>query len=897
MERPASPSRGNGTRGRRWPWVAGIAAAATILLVVATLLAVRPLVVRIARSELDSRLAPLSEALQRKVVLGDLSAGLTEEIVLRGMRLPGLGNGPDTLQVPELRLGFSPWDLLKGKRLPDRVVLDRPTLVVRLEGTRLADLKDLRDGLARWRARRGPSAGAPGGPSAASMPRVEVRDGTVLFLQGSDPAPVARLAGVDLVVRRDAGTLEADLAGTAQGLSANPTPIRGVATYDAARIAYASMESDAPLEWTRILGAAAPLAASAEGAGIDLDRKTGHLKVTLKGLRSEDATALLPAAVARWFPAAGPVVAGEVRIELEDAALALTGGRQALRRALQSVAIRDARARLTPARGAWSALVLEGVSIDLDRHPDGGMLARVSGGTALGAGASSRFSGQVRLGAGERLSDGALRLSGPLAVQALSLADPHVLPWPGADIDLDLSVEGDGTRFTANGRIEGSRLSYFWTKICLVPVTDLAFSAILRGELDLDRETARLVVDPLTVGRATFSGEVGVDGFHAKPKVSVRFTIPRQPCQWIASAIPPVMVPRLQGMSFDGSLEFDLKLSVDLAGLEIRPGGPEGKTIVKGASLAVDGDFEACDARTLGRHANLKALDEPFVHVIPADEELDAPAIEVGPGTSSFVPLEEVPVPVWQAALATEDMGFFKHQGFKLGLIKRAIVLNLDKGWYVYGGSTISQQLVKNLFLSREKTLSRKLEEAIIVWQMERRLTKERILELYLNCIEYGKRIYGLQGAAAAYFNKAARDLTPLEGAFLMATKPAPTYAYGVYEKRRFNKWWVERMRGILVRLWKEMNVLDEAQVAEAAPYLPLFWYPQEGAYAYPAVDPSLLVPEGMPRELPKEPQVNGGGEPPGKTAPAASPPVRAVPSPTEAPAKAGEAPAPAPAP
>jgi membrane peptidoglycan carboxypeptidase len=225
----------------------------------------------------------------------------------------------------------------------------------------------------------------------------------------------------------------------------------------------------------------------------------------------------------------------------------------------------------------------------------------------------------------------------------------------------------------------------------------------------------------------------------------------------------------------------------------------------------------------------------------------------VGPATPSYVPLERIPEPVWQAALATEDMGFFKHQGFKLGLIKRAIVLNLDKGWYVYGGSTISQQLVKNLFLSREKTLSRKLEEAIIVWQMERRLTKERILELYLNCIEYGKRIYGVQSAAKAYFNKAVEDLTPVEGAFLMATKPAPTYAYGVYEKRQFNRWWAERMKGILVRLWKEMNVLSEKQVAEAAPYLPLFWYPADGVYAYPAVDSSALVPPGMPVELPRE--------------------------------------------
>lgn len=875
----ASPAPGRGSGHRRWLWIGGIVAGAAAVVVVVALLAIRPLALKVARAELDSRLVPLSDALGRKITVGGLSAGFTEEITLANLRLPAPDGGPDTLFVPVLRLGFSPWDILKGKAAPDHVVLERPTLAIRLEGATPTDLRDLADGLKRWRARRGNGSGTGGGTGA--LPDIEVKDGTVLFLQGKDPTPVARLSGVGLDIARGEEGLEADLTGRAEGMSDRPAAFRGVATYDPTRTVYASIDSDAPLEWTRLLGARAPLAASVEGAGVDLDRKTGRLRVTLKGVRSEDVTSLLPPAFARWFPAAGPVVAGEVRVEVDAALLAAAAGPGSLRDALQSVAIRDAQARLTPSRGAWSVLVLERVSVDVERGADGGLEGRVSGGTALGAGAASLFRGEVRLGAGDVLLGGGLRLTGPLAVQALSLVDPHVLSWPGADIDLDLSVAGDGTRFTANGRLAGTGLAYFWTKICLVPVTDLAFSAILRGELDLEKQSGRLFVDPLTVGRATVAAEFGVEGFHSKPKVSVRFTIPRQPCQWIASAIPQVLVPRLQGMAFEGSMEFDLKLSVDLNGLEVKTGGAEGKTIVKGASLSVDGDFEACEARTLGRHANLAALDEPFVHVIPADEEEDEPAIKVGPGTPSFVPLDRVPVPVWQAALATEDMGFFKHEGFKLGLIKRAIVLNLDKGWYVYGGSTISQQLVKNLFLSREKTLARKLEEAIIVWQMERRLTKERILELYVNCIEYGKRIYGIRPAAKAYFNKDVEQLTPLEGAFLMATKPAPTYAYGVYEKRQFNKWWVERMRGILTRLWKEMNVLDEATVAAAAPYLPLFWYPADGVYAYPAVDPSVLVPEGMPRDLPREPPVPPS---PAAPVPVPAPAPEPVPTPAHAP-------------
>jgi hypothetical protein len=227
---------------------------------------------------------------------------------------------------------------------------------------------------------------------------------------------------------------------------------------------------------------------------------------------------------------------------------------------------------------------------------------------------------------------------------------------------------------------------------------------------------------------------------------------------------------------------------------------------------------------------------------------------------------------VAQEALATEDMGFYKHKGFKIGLMRRALGMNLDKGWYVYGGSTISQQLVKNLYLSREKTLARKLEEAVIVWAMERTIDKDRILELYLNCIEFGKHIFGIKAAAEAYFNKEPKDLTALEGAFLMATKPSPRYAWTVYKKRSFNEWWVLRMDGILKRLWVEMSVIDEDAYTSDAPYLPTFWYPEDGVYARPAVGSSTAAPPGMPTELPKDPKLPPAAAPDAPDGPGAAP-------------------------
>ena len=126
--------------------------------------------------------------------------------------------------------------------------------------------------------------------------------------------------------------------------------------------------------------------------------------------------------------------------------------------------------------------------------------------------------------------------------------------------------------------------------------------------------------------------------------------------------------------------------------------------------------------------------------------------LEVGPATAGYVPLEALPSYVAAAMYLSEEIAFFDNPGFSETLMRRALRMNIRGGRYVYGGSTVSQQLVKNLFFDRRKTLSRKLEEAIVVWRMERVVPKLRILELYLNCIEFGPDVYGIDAAARHYF-------------------------------------------------------------------------------------------------------------------------------------------------
>jgi monofunctional glycosyltransferase len=139
-----------------------------------------------------------------------------------------------------------------------------------------------------------------------------------------------------------------------------------------------------------------------------------------------------------------------------------------------------------------------------------------------------------------------------------------------------------------------------------------------------------------------------------------------------------------------------------------------------------------------------------------------------------WVPLSRLPKQVIDAIVVAEDGTFFAHHGFDWYEVQESVAKNLQKGRAVRGGSTITQQLAKNLYLSTSKDPVRKVKEAIITLLMERVLSKERILELYVNSIEWGRGIFGIEAASRTYFGKPAASLSLQEGARLAAVIPSP---------------------------------------------------------------------------------------------------------------------------
>lgn len=284
------------------------------------------------------------------------------------------------------------------------------------------------------------------------------------------------------------------------------------------------------------------------------------------------------------------------------------------------------------------------------------------------------------------------------------------------------------------------------------------------------------------------------------------------PCSTMWEATPPGLIPHLgdANVLFAGSAAPRLRATYEFGNsdsFDIRQDGFMGDCSVQ----SID---EPYDPRVL--------LADDYVFTVTQHATVP---IDVGPGAYGYEPIDGLPSYVPALMYLSEEIAFFDNPGVSLMLMRRAVRMNLRERRYVYGGSTVTQQLVKNLFFGREKTLARKFEEAIVVWAMEQWLTKERILELYLNCVEFAPDVYGITAAALHYFDKHPSELTPLEAAFLAALKPAPSR--GERHRRRGHSpdtgWWHERLLVLLQRLVEYGPYIDQAEVEHYAPYIVAF--------------------------------------------------------------------------
>ncbi len=182
---------------------------------------------------------------------------------------------------------------------------------------------------------------------------------------------------------------------------------------------------------------------------------------------------------------------------------------------------------------------------------------------------------------------------------------------------------------------------------------------------------------------------------------------------------------------------------------------------------------------------------------------------------SHWVALSQVSSLAVTAIRLSEDWAFFQHKGYDLEQMKSAFTESVEEGRYVRGASTITQQVAKNVLLSQEKSLSRKVQELALAISLERKLGKKRILEIYLNIVEFGEGLFGIGPASRLYFNKDVSQLNARESAFLAMLLPSPKKYSISYRKRELTSFAQSRVKDILQKMKQTQVLSDEEYRAE----------------------------------------------------------------------------------
>ena len=241
----------------------------------------------------------------------------------------------------------------------------------------------------------------------------------------------------------------------------------------------------------------------------------------------------------------------------------------------------------------------------------------------------------------------------------------------------------------------------------------------------------------------------------------LKVSIPKMKAQDFIASLPDGLFSHFQGMQVEGNFEYKLDYRFNKN---------------KPNQLVFDSNLKKENLKiTKYGEANLNKLNGEFVYRAIINNVLQRPVL-VSAENPNFTPLDQISPYLQKCVLTSEDPSFFSHRGFINEAFKQSILKNIRTKKFSRGASTLSMQLIKNVFLTREKTVSRKLEEILLVYILEnnRISSKERMLEVYFNIIEWGPNVYGIGEAAQFYFQKKPTDLTLQECLFLATIIPKP---------------------------------------------------------------------------------------------------------------------------
>lgn len=363
--------------------------------------------------------------------------------------------------------------------------------------------------------------------------------------------------------------------------------------------------------------------------------------------------------------------------------------------------------------------------------------------------------GTVRARVVEQAGTQAISLETPaLPLDALAPAAPSWLALAGAHAAITATATRTAPDTRVNVRLDltGAHATHPLLATVPVPVDGLVEAngtlgagPSWDGTVTLTRGELGLEMAGTAVRRAT--GTIAL---------ALRLTLKKVACASLLAAIPRELRQPLDGLELSGTIAGTAELGID-------------RDQIEATKLAFQLAL-ACKVEREPERADASLLLGPYEHTVPSTGRR-----RMAPGGNGYTPLKGLPAHVPHAFVAGEDARFYDHGGFDPIELQRSLAIDVAAGRVERGGSTISQQLVKNLWLPRERTLTRKLMEAVLTWRVEALVPKPRILEVYLNLVELGEGVHGIGPASRRWFGIEPTKLSPSQAAFLAALTPAPT--------------------------------------------------------------------------------------------------------------------------
>jgi penicillin-binding protein 1A len=365
------------------------------------------------------------------------------------------------------------------------------------------------------------------------------------------------------------------------------------------------------------------------------------------------------------------------------------------------------------------------------------------------------------------------------------------------------------------------------------PVGPWGFDVALEAKARLDGEELEIASSEAHIGelRAELSGHVA--NAPGKRHVEGRLRVPLSGCQSMLEAAPRGLLPLVRDMRLSGSFGIDLQVRYDAL-------APKDTRVV----LTVQNE---CKVESVPPELSAQRFARPFMRQVKAPDG-SLVTVESGPGSPSWVFIDDMSRHLETAVLICEDSRFHAHAGFDFLALENALKDDLKQGRFARGASTVTMQLAKNLYLSMEKNLGRKLQEALLTVLLEQQLDKRQIMELYLNVVELGPGLYGVGDAAQYYFATPARSLSLGQSLYLASILPNPTYSrFGPDGKLKPQ--WQSYLRR-LMQIAHKIKRIDDSELQAALEEEIAFRVPPSPEAAGSAPAPDEAPDERGPPEL-----------------------------------------------